>query len=124
MEKLPEYDTRILFRISRRKQGLSREELVKAFGYEALDSLELLQQEGLVKVHQRDLQPFMRGGTGYKDPPLGNILVTQEGRLLLKRWTTKQMLTNRERWKERVFGFLSGVAISVVSWLITQLASR
>lgn len=71
MEKLPEYDTRILFRISRRKQGLSREELVKAFGYEALDSLELLQQEGLVKVHQRDLQPFMRGERVTRTRPWG-----------------------------------------------------
>lgn len=121
MEKLPEYDTRILFRISRRKQGLSREELVKAFGYEALDSLELLQQEGLVKVHQRDLRPFMRGGTDYKDPPLGNILVTQEGRLLLKRQGVTRLTVSLEHWEERYTAFFCGVAVYAFCWFISQL---
>lgn len=116
---IPEFDMRILADIASCDDGWSREELALKHGTEVLETVELLLSEGLVRIHERDLAPFMLpNGIDYRDPPKGNVVVTRAGKIELKRWSTKKSLSKAERWKERAFGFISGVLVSVVSAVI------
>lgn len=113
---IPEFDMRVLADIAEQEYGLSREVLVKKHGKEVLESIDFLQSNNLVRMHEHDLAPFMRpNGIDYKDPPKGNIVATSGGKIEVKRWDTKRSLSKAERWKERAFGFISGVLVSVVS---------
>ena len=48
------------------------------------------------------------------------IALTQRG----KKYKELQRLESRERWKERIIGFVSGVLATVLSGLILELLSR
>lgn len=51
------------------------------------------------------------------------ISITDEGRVQATNLQVRSYLTGREVWKERFFGFVSGILISVISgiilWLVT-----
>lgn len=116
---IPEFDMQVLADIAEQKYGLSCDVLVKTHGKEVLESIDFLQSNGLVRIHERDLAPFMiPNGIDYKDPPKGNIVATSSGKIEIKRWNTKNSLSRAERWKERIFGFMSGVLVSVISAVI------
>ena len=119
---IPEFDMLVLADISEQEYGLPREALIKEHGKEVLESIGFLQSNGLVRIHEQDLAPFMApNGIDYKDPPKGNIVATSAGKIEIKRWNTKNALSKAERWKERFFGFVSGVLVSVVSAVIIWL---
>lgn len=116
---IPEFDMRVLADIAEQKYGISRGALVKEHGQEVLESINFLQSNSFVRIHERDLAPFMiPNGIDCKDPPKGNIVVTSSGKIEIKRWNTKNSLSRAERWKERIFGFISGVLASVISAVI------
>lgn len=118
--EIAEFDMKILKAIAKPRFGKSKNELVRLFGAEALTAINALLSSQLVEIHERDLKPFMKSGTDYTDPPIGNILATDIGKLEVKRWKTKRMLTVREKWIERALGFFSGVAVTVLGGLILK----
>lgn len=118
--EIAEFDMEILKTIAKSKSGKSKSELIDLFGTEVLTAFDSLADNQLVKIHERSLKPFTRDAADYVDPPIGNVLATDLGKLEVKRWKTRRMLTVRERWIERAFGFLSGVVITVLSGFILQ----
>lgn len=121
---IPDFDMLVLVDIADCKDGWSREELVSKHGFEILKSVDFLMEHQLIKEHTSNLAPFMPPGSDYTDPPLGNLMATDKGRIEVKRWRTVRALSNQERWKERIFGFFSGVLVSVVSGVILMWLSQ
>ena len=124
MQSIPEFDMRILADIADSASGRSKEELVQKHGFEILETVDFLLSNDLIKVHEHDIKPFLPPESDYKDPPKGNLIVTQTGKIELKRWLVKASLTKRERWKERLYGFISGMIVSVLSGLIISMFSK
>lgn len=117
---IPEFDMRVLADIVDSENGWHREELYQKYGPEISGTIDLLTGNGLVKVHEHDLKPFMPPGSDYTDPPKGAIVATRAGKIEVRRWRTLHILSSHERWKERIFGFLSGVAVTVFGGLILE----
>ena len=115
---IPELDMMVLADIVDCKDGWSRKELVAKHGFEILESVNFLQENQLIKEHTSNLAPFLPVGSDYTDPPLGNLVATNAGRIEVKRWRVKNALTKKERWKERILGFVFGVLTSVLSAII------
>ena len=115
---IPELDMMVLADIVDCKDGWSREKLVAKHGFEILESVNFLQENQLIKEHTSNLAPFLPAGSDYTDPPLGNLVATNAGRIEVKRWRVKNALTKKERWKERILGFVFGVLTSVLSAII------
>ena len=115
---IPELDMMVLADIVDCKDGWSRKELVAKHGFEILESVNFLQENQLIKEHTSNLAPFFPAGSDYTDPPLGNLVATNAGRIEVKRWRVKNALTKKERWKERILGFVFGVLTSVLSAII------
>lgn len=63
----------------------------------------------------------MQANTKYKDPPIGNIIATRLGKTEVKRWKTELSLTFKERWKERIWEFITGVITASILWLLVVL---
>ena len=124
MQSIPEFDMRILADIADCASGWSKEELVQKHGFEILETVDFLLSNDLIKVHEHDIKPFLPPESDYKDPPKGNLIVTQTGKIELKRWLVKASLTKRERWKERLYGFISGMIVSVLRGLIISMFSK
>lgn len=121
---IPEFDMMVLADIADCKDGWSREELVAKHGFEILKTVDFLLENQLIKEHMHNLAPFLPPGSDYTDPPLGNLVATDTGRIEVKRWNTLRVLSRRERWKERLYGFVSGVLVTVVGGLILSWLSR
>lgn len=117
---IPEFDMRVLRGVAECDQGWSRYELIEKYGPEALSVIDFLMENNLAKEYDHSLKPFVPDGVDYAEPPIGNIVATRQGALEVKRWSTSKSLSNRERWKERIFGFISGVAVTVIGGLILQ----
>lgn len=117
---VPEFDIIILADIADCKDGWSREELVAKHGFEILKIVDFLLENQLIKEHKSNLAPFLPPGSDYTDPPLGNLVATDMGRIEIKRWRAKTVLAKKERWKERIYGFLSGVFVTVFGGLILE----
>lgn len=122
--KIPEFDMMVLADIANCKDGWSREKLVAKHGFEILKTVDFLLENQLIKEHTSNLAPFMPPGSDYTDPPIKNLVATDTGRIEVKRWNTLRVLSKRERWKERIFGFISGVLVTVASGLILSWLSR
>nr|WP_302665754.1 hypothetical protein [uncultured Agathobaculum sp.] len=118
---IPEFDLSVLSEIASDHFGRSFGALEQRFGKESRESVKFLMENGLVKIHERNIKPFMPSGSDYVDPPVGNIIATDLGKVEIKRWNTKCALSQKERWKERVFGFISGVLTTVISGLIISI---
>lgn len=108
---IPEFDISVLSEISSDALGRSMTDLEHEFGKEVRSSIKFLIENDLAKIHERDIRPFMPPTTDYRDPPKGNIVATDLGRLEVKRWNTKKLLSKKERWKERFIGALVTLAI-------------
>lgn len=121
---VPEFDMMVLADIVDSKDGRSREELVAKHGFEILKTVDFLLENQLIKEHTHNLAPFLTPWSDYTDPPLGNLVATDTGRIEVKRWNTLRVLSRRERWKERLYGFVSGVLVTVLSGLILSWLSR
>lgn len=121
---VPQFDMMVLADISDCKDGWSREELITKHGFEILKTVDFLMENHLIKEHTANLAPFLPPGSDYTDPPLGNLVATDTGRIEVKRWKTMRVLSNRERWKERIYGFLSGILVTVVGGIILAWLSR
>lgn len=121
---IPEFDMLVLADIADCKDGWSREELVSKHGFEILKTVDFLLENQLIKEHKSNLAPFFPPGSDYTDPPVGNLVATDLGRIEVKRWKTVRILSKRERWKERISGFVSGVLVTVVGGLILSWLSR
>lgn len=52
------------------------------------------------------------------------IVPSLEGRFILENYKANRSLTKKERWKERLWGFISGVLVTVIGELILRLLSR
>lgn len=115
---VPEFDMLVLADIADCKDGWSREELVSKHGFEILKTVDFLLENQLIKEHKSNLAPFFPPGSNYTDPPIDNLVATDFGRIEVKRWRAKTALTVRERWKERIFGFLSALLLWVVQELV------
>lgn len=122
---IPEFDMRVLADIKASESGWFWEELYQKYGAEISETIDFLIGKQLVKVHEHDLAPFLiPNGIEYKDPPKGAIVATRAGKIAVKRWKTLRTLSNRERWKERLFGFLSGILVTVIGGLILLQLSK
>ena len=117
---IPEFDIRVLADIVDAENGWYREELYQKYGTEISETIDLLTEKDLIKVHEHDLKPFLPQNYDYKDPPKGAIVATRAGKIEVRRWRTVCVLSKRERWKERIFGFLSGVAVTVFGGIILE----
>lgn len=121
---MPEFDMMVLADIAGCRCGRSREELAAKHGFEILKTVDFLLENQLIKEHTQNLLPFLPAGSDYTDPPIGNLVATDTGRIEVKRWNTVRVLSKRERWKERLYGFVSGVLVAVLSGLILSWLSR
>ncbi len=121
---VPEFDMMVLADIADCKDGWSREDLVSKHGFEILKTVDFLLENQLIKEHKSNLAPFLPSGSDYTDPPMNNLVATDWGRIEVKRWNTLRILSKRERWKERIFGFVSGVLVTIVGGLILSWISR
>lgn len=115
------FDMKILKNISESNDGRSPEELVEMFGTEAQVALDCLESNGLVSVHRQNFAAFLKV-PDYKDPPIGNYLITKEGRAEIKRFSVGHSLTSREKWLERLWGFIAGIALTVIAWALGKLS--
>lgn len=120
-KQIPAFDMLILSDISKSPIGLSKPKILSTYGKEGAASLEFLEKSGMIQEHTQALAPFMPSGSGYVDPPIGNLILTEAGELEVKRWSTKDLLTRKERWKERLIGFLSALLLWALQTLITQI---
>lgn len=117
---LPDFDLQVLKKIASVSIGMSLEQLQSIFGLEIYITLELLQQTGLIKRYEHSIQPFLPPGSDYAEPPINNYLVTANGKLELKRILFNKKLTARQIWIERLWGFISGILLSYITYLITK----
>lgn len=115
---IPEFDLSVLSEIASDHFGRSFAALEQRFGKESRESVKFLMENGLVKIHERNIKPFMPSGSDYVDPPVGNIIATDLGKVEIKRWNTKCALSQKERWKERFIGALVTLAI----WVLQEIA--
>lgn len=115
-----EFDMLVLSYISRHKYGCSIEELSDKFGSEVPMVTEELTKNQLIRVYDNSLKPFMRNPENTIEPEIGSILTTQLGKLEVKRWSTKNLLTTKEKWKERLWGFLSGVLLAILTYILRK----
>lgn len=121
---IPEFDMRVLSNITNCKHGWLREELYQQYGSEISETIDFLLEQGMIKIHEQDLKPFLPPDAEYEDPPKGSIIATRAGKIEVKRWNTLRSLSTKERWKERIYGFVSGFLITVLSALILSLLSQ
>lgn len=119
--EIPRFDMQVLCEISDSNMGLSLQELTEKFGFEVRETLDFLLKNATIKIHERDIKPFMSENSNYQDPPIGNFIATSLGKLEVKRWKTKQLLTTKERWKERIVAFISGAILATLPWLLSLL---
>ena len=56
---IPEFDMRVLTDIVDSESGWLREELYQKYGAEISETLDLLLEKKMVKIHERDLAPFL-----------------------------------------------------------------
>lgn len=115
---VPEFDISVLSEIASDTLGRSFETLEQRFGKESRESVKFLMENGLVKIHERNIKPFMPPHSDYVDPPVGNNIATNLGKVEIKRWNTKCALSQKERWKERFIGALVTLAI----WVLQEIA--
>lgn len=115
-----EFDMLVLSYISRHKYGCSIKELTDKFGSEVHMITEELTKNQLIRVYDRSLKPFMCNSKNTIEPEIGSILATQLGNLEVKRWTTKKLLTTKEKWKERFWGFLSGLVLAFFTYVLRK----
>lgn len=100
---IPEFDVRVLTYIAKNDVGYNEKALCAKFGQEAPLAVQHLQQQCLVYRNEYGLYTAM-----------------PDGMLEAKRWNVKQVLAKKERWKERIFGFICGVATTVISGIIIK----
>lgn len=119
---VPEFDMMVLDDIAGCMDGWSREDLVSKYGFEILKTVDFLLENQLIKEHTSNLAPFFPPNADYTDPPLGNLVATDTGLIEVKRWKAKTTLTEKERWKERIFGFVSALLLwalqEFINWLL------
>lgn len=117
---IPEFDMRVLTDIVDSESGWLREELYQKYGAEISETLDLLLEKKMVKIHERDLAPFLiPNGIDYKDPPKGSVIPTKAGKIEVRRWKEQHALSLKQKWKERIYGALFTLAIWVIQELIT-----
>lgn len=114
---IPEFDMRVLADITSHNLGYSPLELTDKYGFEISETIDFLLANSLIKVHEKNLKPFMPSNSDYQDPPIGNIISTRSGKIEVKRWQTNHYLTRKERWKERGIGAL----VTLVIWAIQEI---
>lgn len=117
---IPEFDMRVLADVVDSENGWYREELYQKYGSEISETIDLLTGNGLIKIHEHDLKPFLPDGTDYKDPPKGAIVATRAGKIEARRWQEKNSLSARQKWKERIYGALFTLAVWVIQEVITH----
>ena len=117
---IPEFDMRVLSAIVDSVDGWFRDELYQKYGPDISETIDLLTENGLVKVHEHDLKPFMPPGTDYMDPPKGAIVATRAGKIEVRRWKEKNSLSARQKWKERIYGALFTLTVWIIQELITH----
>ena len=119
--ELSELDMRILRHIKNSNSGCSYQELSKKFGndiYFVMDNLVNLQ---CVRKQVVSVNGMLVDGVQYDAPPVGNYLITQRGAAEVARYNFKFRLITIERWKERIFGFLFGVATGVLATILGNI---
>ena len=114
---LSPYDIKVLSYIKGRKDGRSLNDLKSKFGEDVAEIVKLMTAEQFIKIHEHNLAPFLLD-PAYHDPPKGNYLIEGKGSLEVKRFRYSALLSRKERWKERLWGFFSGVAVSFLGGLI------
>ena len=120
---IPDFDMLVLLDIAECRDGWSRQELIDKHGFEISETIDFLLSNSLIEIHERDVKPFLPPGSDYIDPPKGNIIATKTGKIEVKRWKAKQSIIKSVRWKERIFGFVSGVLVTVIGGIILKLLS-
>ena len=120
---IPDFDMLVLLDIAECRDGWSRQELIDKHGFEISETIDFLLSNSLIEIHERDVKPFLPSGSDYIDPPKGNIIATKTGKIEVKRWKAKQSIIKSVRWKERIFGFVSGVLVTVIGGIILKLLS-
>lgn len=121
---VPEFDKTVLANIAGCDMGRSREELVNKYGCEISETIDFLLKNELIEEHKQNISPFMPPDSDYKDPPIGNFVVTRSGEIEVKRWRSEQSTAARQRWKERAVSFFLGVLVAVLSGLILAWISK
>lgn len=112
--ELSEFDMRILRHIKQHESGCSYQELAQKFGndiYFVMDNLTNLQ---CVRQQVVSVNGMLVDGVQYDAPPVGNYLITQRGAAEVARYNFKFRLTAIERLKNRIYGFVFGVAAGVL----------
>lgn len=117
---VPEFDMQVLQLIASSKYGIPKSDLVSKFGDEVSVTLQFLLDNKLARIHSINLKPFMPPCNGYYDPPIGNVLATDLGKVEIKRKKARDYLTSRQKWKERAIG----AGITMLIWALQELITR
>lgn len=117
---VPEFDMQVLQFIASSKYGVPQSDLVSKFGDEVSATLQFLLDNNLARVHFMDLKPFMPPCNGYYDPPKGNVLATDLGKVEVKRKKTRDYLPTRQKWKERAIG----AGGTMLIWALQEIITR
>jgi hypothetical protein len=120
LDNLAPYDLKILKHINQFNDGVSQDELIAKFGSEVLDALGEMDDK---LISRKTLQEDYYNMPSYQILPFptGNWMISDEGKLLLKRLDSISVLTNKQKWGERSWGLVSGFIIGAASGLLVGL---
>lgn len=117
------FQRKILLCVKKSDVGISAERLRSKFGEESLQAADDLYCDGYLerKSTQEDLQVSHDSKMPILGFESGNFEISRSGKLLLRECKELQILTLKEKWLERIWGFLTGVVLTIFAWKLSGL---
>lgn len=119
--EIPEFDLHVLRFINRSKTGRSQKELIDKYDTAVVACLGLLTEKKYVAEHTHPINQHLPEGSKVLEPPIGNIVITGPGKTVLQRQKYSRRRKAKDRAKDWIFGFISGLGVSVIAGLILQV---
>ena len=119
--ELPEFDLHVLRFIGRSKTGRSQNELIDKYDIAVVACIGLLSEKKYVTEHTHLINPYLPESSKILEPPIRNIVITGPGKTVLQRQKFSHRRRAKDRAKDWIFGFISGLGVSVIAGLILQV---
>lgn len=117
------FQFKILRHIQKYPDGISPESLCSEFGNEALNSANDLYSDGYLNRAETpdDFSIPTDSQIAFFGFSSGNFMISNDGKLLLREFKEQRILTNKEKWIERLWGFLTGTIMAIIAWVFSGL---